>query len=113
MDRSRTRSNLRNDQRIEKIVQIAKRVNRWDDENSKFQKDSVDSPLPLILPSSHTDASLYPINDSQMEKVYVNNNDVYYHCQRRGHWANKCPYKNWLREPYQPQQPRTSHPDKA
>ncbi|RKF57546.1 hypothetical protein OnM2_073032, partial [Erysiphe neolycopersici] len=39
--------NLRNDQKIEKIVQIVQRVSRWDDENSNFQKNSADYPLYL------------------------------------------------------------------
>ncbi|KAI6246686.1 hypothetical protein HI914_04845 [Erysiphe necator] len=106
-------SNLRNDQGIEKIVQIAKQVNRCENENSKFQEDSVDFPLPLTLPSSHTDPNQYPINDIQMEQAYVNNHDVCYYCQRKGHWSNKCLYKYWLHVLHQPQQPRTSYPDKA
>ncbi|KAI6250617.1 hypothetical protein HI914_00622 [Erysiphe necator] len=68
--------NLRNDQRIEKIVQIARRVSRWDDEYNKFQKNSVDPSLPLTLASSHTDPKLYTIHDNQLEQAYVSNNDI-------------------------------------
>ncbi|RKF62577.1 hypothetical protein OnM2_032053 [Erysiphe neolycopersici] len=70
--------NLRNDQRIEKIVQIAKQVNRWNDESCKFQKNSADSPLPLTLASSHTDPNLYPIDDTQVEQAFVSNHGVCY-----------------------------------
>lgn len=85
--------NLRNDQRVEKVVQVAERVCKWSKEDNNFTNSS-NSALPsLDFANSAKDQDLYTSFEQLSESAYINNADVCYHCRKAGHWANNCPQK--------------------
>ena len=74
---------LRNDQRVEKVVQIAERVSRWDTEEKNFISDPQMSTM-LSLPTSSNDTNLNLVSEKNTDPAYVNNSDVCFQCNKSG-----------------------------
>lgn len=90
---------LQNYQKIEKIVQITKRVCKWPNETNQFAPHGSSLPsLPAELSTSENNMN-YPSHENllhnETDEAYAIRNNVCFRCHQQEHWANNCPEKRY------------------
>lgn len=103
-------NSLRNDQKVEKVVQITGRVMKRDREEKKISFTS-SMALSLNLSTSFNDSNFYPSFESPIEPACMNSGNTCFHCHKLGHRASRCPYKRQTSNHYAryPQKTTNAH----